>query len=210
MRFEGRLAQWNDERGFGFIEPEQGGDRVFVHINAFAPADRAAGARPNVGERIGFEIGVDAKGRKQARHAVRLERQQRAAAARPTLRRTPAARRREPAATGGPGRLVGALAMLVLVAALGWKGYAWWAAYGPGRSLAALPAPGSGAAATMAGGAALGATAAFRCDGRRYCSQMTSCAEATFFLRNCPGVEMDGDRDGIPCEQQWCTSALAR
>ena len=28
---------------------------------------------------------------------------------------------------------------------------------------------------------------------------MTSCEEATFFLRNCPGVKMDGDRDGVPC-----------
>jgi hypothetical protein len=45
---------------------------------------------------------------------------------------------------------------------------------------------------------------AFRCDGRKYCSQMTSCAEATFFLRNCSGVKMDGNNDGVPCEQQWC------
>jgi hypothetical protein len=44
----------------------------------------------------------------------------------------------------------------------------------------------------------------YRCDGRRYCSQMSSCAEAKFFLANCPGVEMDGDKDGIPCEQQYC------
>lgn len=44
----------------------------------------------------------------------------------------------------------------------------------------------------------------YRCDGRTHCSQMTSCAEATFFLKNCPGVKMDGDNDGIPCEQQWC------
>ncbi len=43
-----------------------------------------------------------------------------------------------------------------------------------------------------------------RCDGRLYCSQMGSCAEATWFLKNCPGVKMDGDRDGVPCEQQWC------
>ncbi|MEO7938037.1 MAG: excalibur calcium-binding domain-containing protein [Burkholderiaceae bacterium] len=43
------------------------------------------------------------------------------------------------------------------------------------------------------------------CDGRRYCSQMTSCTEAKFFLAHCPGVKMDGDRDGVPCEQQWCT-----
>lgn len=44
----------------------------------------------------------------------------------------------------------------------------------------------------------------FRCDGRIYCSQMTSCAEATFFLKNCPGVKMDGNNDGVPCEKQWC------
>jgi predicted negative regulator of RcsB-dependent stress response len=44
----------------------------------------------------------------------------------------------------------------------------------------------------------------FACDGRTHCSQMTSCAEATYFLKNCPGVKMDGDNDGVPCEQQWC------
>jgi len=44
----------------------------------------------------------------------------------------------------------------------------------------------------------------FSCDGRTHCSQMTSCAEATYFLKNCPGVEMDGEGDGIPCEKQWC------
>lgn len=45
----------------------------------------------------------------------------------------------------------------------------------------------------------------FRCDGRKYCSQMTSCAEAKYFLANCPGVKMDGGHsNGIPCEQQWC------
>lgn len=44
----------------------------------------------------------------------------------------------------------------------------------------------------------------FSCDGRTRCSQMTSCEEAKFFIENCPGTEMDGDRDGIPCESQWC------
>lgn len=48
------------------------------------------------------------------------------------------------------------------------------------------------------------AKAQYRCDGRTHCSQMTSCNEATFFLRNCPDVKMDGDGDGVPCERQWC------
>jgi hypothetical protein len=53
-------------------------------------------------------------------------------------------------------------------------------------------------------------TTKFHCDGRQYCSQMTSCAEAMYFLQNCPNVKMDGDNggrgDGIPCERQWCGS----
>lgn len=48
----------------------------------------------------------------------------------------------------------------------------------------------------------------FRCDGRKHCSQMSSCSEAKQFLKNCPGMEMDGDGDGIPCEQQLCTGAF--
>ena len=43
----------------------------------------------------------------------------------------------------------------------------------------------------------------YRCDGRTYCSQMTSFEEAMFFLNNCPGVKMDGDHDGVPCEMQF-------
>lgn len=40
----------------------------------------------------------------------------------------------------------------------------------------------------------------FACDGRQHCSQMSSRAEADFFLRNCPDTKMDGDHDGMPCE----------
>jgi endonuclease YncB( thermonuclease family) len=46
--------------------------------------------------------------------------------------------------------------------------------------------------------------ARYRCDGRTHCSQMSSCAEATWVLKNCPGTKMDGDNDGVPCEKQWC------
>jgi hypothetical protein len=44
----------------------------------------------------------------------------------------------------------------------------------------------------------------FKCDSRKYCTQMTSCAEAKYFLSNCAGVKMDGDGDGTPCEDQLC------
>ncbi len=44
----------------------------------------------------------------------------------------------------------------------------------------------------------------FTCDGRTHCSQMTSCEEATYFINHCPGTQMDGNGDGVPCESQWC------
>ncbi len=44
----------------------------------------------------------------------------------------------------------------------------------------------------------------YSCAGKEYCSEMTSCEEATFYLKNCPDTKMDGDNDGIPCESQWC------
>lgn len=47
-------------------------------------------------------------------------------------------------------------------------------------------------------------TSPFKCDGRTRCPQMRSCAEARFFIQSCPNTSMDGDRDGIPCEDQWC------
>jgi cold shock CspA family protein len=48
------------------------------------------------------------------------------------------------------------------------------------------------------------AASPYACDGRTMCSQMHSCAEATYFIRHCPNTAMDGDGDGVPCEQQWC------
>lgn len=62
MRIDGTLAKWNDDRGFGFIAPVQGGPEVFAHISAF-PRD---GRRPRLGEPLSFEIEIDKDGRKRA------------------------------------------------------------------------------------------------------------------------------------------------
>ena len=40
----------------------------------------------------------------------------------------------------------------------------------------------------------------FQCGMKRYCREMTSCAEAKFHLRNCGRASLDGDQDGVPCE----------
>ena len=44
----------------------------------------------------------------------------------------------------------------------------------------------------------------YGCDGRTRCSQFDSCEEATWFINNCPGMKMDGDNDGVPCESHLC------
>ncbi|HMN58538.1 MAG TPA: cold shock domain-containing protein [Ottowia sp.] len=206
MRFDGRLAQWDDQRGFGFIEPAQGGERVFVHVSAFAPGDRSADSRPRVGDRVSFELAMDAKGRKQARHVSRPDApgRTRPVDVSPATRRRAVHRRND--GGGGFGRWVGAVLMLAVVVALGWKGTQWWAAYGIRRSAPVPPLSATEDRVSIPQSSAV----AFRCDGRTMCSQMTSCAEATYFLQNCPGTKMDGNRDGVPCEQQWCSSPWAK
>ena len=95
------------------------------------------------------------------------------------------------------------LIALVIVALLGWQGYKHFSAQpAPPAALVEQPAPVS--PNIPAAAPAPAATRSFKCDGRIYCSQMTSCEEATYFLRSCPGVKMDGNNDGVPCEQQWC------
>lgn len=44
----------------------------------------------------------------------------------------------------------------------------------------------------------------YECDGRTRCREFKTCREATWFVEHCPGTKMDGDKDGIPCEDQLC------
>ncbi len=52
MRFQGKILNWNDDKGFGFVEPSGGGERAFVHIKAFKTRSR----RPVNGEVIVYEL----------------------------------------------------------------------------------------------------------------------------------------------------------
>jgi len=71
-RLTGKLASWNDERGFGFIEIDDGPvadsaarprDRLFAHISAFPPRD----TRPVPGERVSFVVERTREGKLRAR-----------------------------------------------------------------------------------------------------------------------------------------------
>ena len=62
MQYKGKIADWNNEKGFGFINPDEGGKNVFVHISSFA--DRQA--RPMANQAVSYELKADEKGRIQA------------------------------------------------------------------------------------------------------------------------------------------------
>ena len=52
----GTVKWFNGTKGYGFIEPEDGGKDVFVHISA---VERSGLKGLNEGQKIGFEIEVD-------------------------------------------------------------------------------------------------------------------------------------------------------
>ncbi len=62
MRHQGRIAKWDDERGFGFISSYEGGDSVFVHISSLQRCDR----RPSVNEAVSYTLALDSHGRPKA------------------------------------------------------------------------------------------------------------------------------------------------
>jgi len=64
MRIKGKLKSWNDDRGFGFIDPIQGGQEIFVHITAFGQLRD----RPQLNDLVWFEVEPGPRGKKRARN----------------------------------------------------------------------------------------------------------------------------------------------
>ena len=66
MRDQGRLTNWDDDKGFGFVTPDQGGLRAFVHIRAFSYRTR----RPRDGDVITYQLTWDKQGRPRAENVL--------------------------------------------------------------------------------------------------------------------------------------------
>lgn len=62
MRLQGRITDWNDERGFGFVVTNGTENRHFFHISAL----RGSTERPTVGRLVTFEAQPQADGKLRA------------------------------------------------------------------------------------------------------------------------------------------------
>ncbi len=174
MRYQGRIGEWKDDRGFGFITPNGGGPRVFVHISSFSER----GHKPSVGSLVTYDLVTDNKGRPQAQSAQFVG--------------DPTGKRSEL-----PSSAVAALGAILVVS------------FGAYVAYVRFSHPNSTVSASVykifSARDALRKHAEFQCEpAKTSCSRMTSCAEAFFHQERCGVSGMDGDGDGIPCEQQWC------
>ena len=52
---KGTLVLWNDEKGFGFVRPENGEQDYFVHISAIKNYQKGVSRRPKTGDEVLFE-----------------------------------------------------------------------------------------------------------------------------------------------------------
>ncbi|CAK8712494.1 MAG: Uncharacterized membrane protein YsdA, DUF1294 family [Candidatus Electronema aureum] len=59
MRNQGTLTSWNDEKGFGFITPDDDSRQIFVRIKSFSNRGR----RPKINQAVNYTLSSDSKGR---------------------------------------------------------------------------------------------------------------------------------------------------
>jgi cold shock CspA family protein len=173
MRLQGRIIEWNDERGFGFVVQNGASARTFLHVSAF----RKRVGRPLLGSLITYEVRRDEKGRPRAAIAELVGSE--------TSRKSSA------------GASLYAVVGLTLLLVLGYVGHVRLS--NPDSTISAS------AYKIVFARDALTSRPEFQCTPEKNsCSKMASCAEALFHQEQCNVPDMDGDRDGIPCEQQWC------
>ena len=65
----GTVKWFNGQKGFGFIQPDDGGNDVFVHISA---VERAGLSGLAEGQKVSYEVKVDSKRGKSSAENLRV------------------------------------------------------------------------------------------------------------------------------------------
>jgi len=195
---KGTLVRWIDEKGFGFIKPENGKDDVFIHISALKGISR----KPIIGDLIHYQISSDSNGKTRAVNAKiegleqvltldPLKHKQKQKRDRPT----PLSKRsyKKQTKTKKPLKRFNFLSILMVI---GIAIFIYSKVSKEKISVDKIQVP-------IFKAQRLKQEEQFQCEGKIWCSDMSSYEEAVFYLRNCPGTKMDGDGDGIPCERQF-------
>lgn len=194
----GKLIRWLDDKGFGFIKPDKGGKDIFIHISALRSMSRA----PMIGDVIHYEIGFDANGKTRAVNAS-IEGVSRALTLEPQDKKRkdslPTSHKqrpyRRPANFSEPQKRFN-LFPIVLVMVLAVAVFVYIEVSNEKTFITPVTT-------SVINAAPVKPVQKFHCQGKVWCSQMSSYDEAVFYLRNCPSTKMDGDNDGIPCEDQF-------
>jgi cold shock CspA family protein len=177
---KGKLKRWNDDKGFGFIASENERD-IFIHVSALKRMVR----RPKVGDFITYRIHTDTDGKKRAVNA-RID----------GVAEVPQEPARNIVTKQNKGSWFSGVILITLAISLGVFAYNKFIL---SNKVHEVPTTSTFSYPTKAQN-----RNNYSCAGKVYCPEMTSCDEARFYQRNCPGTKMDGDGDGIPCESQWC------
>jgi len=196
---KGKLVRWIDDKGFGFIKPENGKDDIFIHISAL----RGMSRKPVIGDVIHYQISFDAKGKTRAVNA-KIEGVNQALTltplehARKTTRSSVANERPYRNLTTRASKPQKRFSLFLILIAIV-IGAAIFVYHKVSKEKTLINQVKTPTVQTQP----VRKTEQFQCQGKVWCSQMSSYEEAVFYLRNCPGTKMDGDGDGDPCERQF-------
>ncbi len=205
---KGKLIRWVDDKGFGFIKQENNQNDLFIHISALKGMSR----KPVIGDIIHYEAGTDSNAKARAVNA-KIE------GVSQTLTLTPLNHKKTnektlivnsktkqvelPRSLNPKNKRVHRKStksqksshLLPILVAIGITVFLYNKFSIENNAIAPVK--------PQSQVQAIKHIERFQCEGKVWCTEMTSYAEAVFYIQNCPGTKMDGDGDGDPCENRF-------